>query len=135
MIPLTRSRLWFAAFVLVVFVMGLAAGMAIDRFTRFGAPQPPFARGPLGGRPPSAAFLVDRVGRDLDLTADQRQQLGAVLQRNRERMQAFQATTREEFVNLRRQLDAEIRAILTPEQREKFDRRPVRRRRPMGREP
>lgn len=129
MIRVTRERLWFGAFVLLVFVMGLAAGIAVDRYTR-ARPEPPFGRGPLGGRPPAAAVLVERLDRELNLSADQQRQLESVLQRNRQRMQAFQASTREEFETLRRELDAEIRAILTPEQRAKFDERASRRRRP-----
>jgi Spy/CpxP family protein refolding chaperone len=49
-------------------------------------------------------------------------------------MQKFHAGTRRQFDELRQQLDAEISAILTPEQRAKFEERRTQRRerRPSG---
>lgn len=130
MMELTRRRLWFAVFVLVVFTSGLAAGIAIDRYAggrrapAFGGGRPDFgpgARGGPGRRPPRPTEIVDRLSRDLDLSADQRAKLEEIFKRGAERMEKFQEGTRHQFQNLRRQLDAEIVTILSPEQRKKFE--------------
>jgi Spy/CpxP family protein refolding chaperone len=133
MMELTRRRIWFAIFVLVIFSAGLATGIVLDRYFTFGGP-PALGRARMGpgvlgrfGRP-QPAQIVDRMQRELDLTAEQRTRLEAVFQRGSERMERFQAGTRSQFEDLRRQLDVEIAAMLTPVQRAKFEEQQKKRR-------
>ncbi len=135
---LTTRRIWFAVFVLAVFSVGLTAGIALDRYLIF-ARRPAFARGggpgPFGGpglfgnRRPSPTDIADRLARELDLNGDQERKLEEILTRGTERMEAFQSGNRRQFDGLRQQLDAEISAILTPEQRAKFEKQQEKRRR------
>lgn len=131
-----RVRIWFSLFVLVVFCVGLAGGVAIDRalgrrayfdrsFDRGGAGGPmDFGPGgpggPRRGGPPSR-MLIDRLSRDLDLTADQRTKVEEVLTARRPTMEALQRDVRSRFEAEQRSLRDEIRKVLTPEQQEKFD--------------
>ncbi len=113
MMNLTRRKLWFAIFVLVVLAIGFGAGVAADRYLSF--PRRPF------GRPPKPAEIADRMSRELGLSADQHARLEVVFQRNGDRLEQFRAQTRAQFDTLRKQLDAEIIEILTPEQRATFE--------------
>jgi len=118
MMAFTRRKLWFGIFLLSVFLAGVAAGALASRYVIFrGGP----ARFGMPPAPPSAAEIVDRMSRNLGLTSEQRSQLEAVFERNGDRLEAFRAQTRERFDALRQQIDAEITAILTPEQRAKFE--------------
>jgi Spy/CpxP family protein refolding chaperone len=129
MMALARSRIWFAVFVLVVFLIGLATGVAINRFSPYGPAAP---RGLSGGRPgPRPALLADRMSRQLELNETQKQQLEEIFKRAAQRMEAFRRDSRQQFATLSRELDSEIEAVLTPEQREKF--REMRRSRRPGR--
>ena len=138
-----RVRIWFSLFVLVVFSVGLAGGVAIGRvlgrrtyvnrsFDCGGAGGPmdfrpggPGVPGPLGGGPrrggPPSRMLVDRLARDLDLTTDQRTKVEDVLTARRTSMEALQRDVRSRFEAEQRHLRDEIRKVLTPEQQEKFD--------------
>jgi hypothetical protein len=119
MTPLGRRRLWFALFVVIVFALGAATGFGVARFVR---PRPPFGRGGPGRPPPppSPAMVVERMTRDLGLSAEQRTKMQEVLQRNADRLERFHATTGQQYDALRTELDADIERVLTPEQITKF---------------
>lgn len=127
MMALARRKLWFAVFVLVVFSIGVAAGIVIDRYRPMG--RRPFAMGMMRQGPPRPAQIADRMSRELGLTAAQRADLEAVFKRNGDRLVRFRARTGAEFDAIRTQLDAEISAILTPEQRATFEQQRKRRER------
>jgi Spy/CpxP family protein refolding chaperone len=123
---IVARKLWFALFVLVVFCLGAAAGVVADRYRASGRRPIGFGRfgmgvGMMRGGPPRPAEIADRMSRELDLTAEQRKQLEAVLERNGDRLEQFRRETAGRFETLRTQLDAEISGILTPEQRRKFE--------------
>jgi Spy/CpxP family protein refolding chaperone len=145
MTPISRQKIWFALFVLVIFVMGFGSGVATSRFFRFGGPfghgpggpGGPHGRGPGGpggpGGPPSSARIAEGMARDLQLTPDQQKHVEAAFERGAERLEKFRTTTREQFDALRKQLDDDIESVLTPEQRIKHQtlrREQDRRRRP-----
>jgi Spy/CpxP family protein refolding chaperone len=135
-----RIRLWFSLFVLAVFCVGLAGGVLIGRriaINREAAAgrgfrmPPPGAdfRGPMGDARdrlaggPFAGRLIERLARDLDLTTDQRTKIEGVLTARRPRLDALQQEVRSKFDAEQESLRNEIRAILTPEQQQKFDER------------
>jgi Spy/CpxP family protein refolding chaperone len=106
----------------VVFLLGLVCGSAL---TVIGVRTvlPGFPPGRPGGEPPPMARGMEGLVMRLDLDAEQRTQIREIFERNR-----------GEIHRILRESGAEIRAILTEEQREKFDemrrhRRPMRRRR------
>jgi len=124
-------------FVLAVFCVGLAGGVLIgrrvtaDRGLTRGFRPPPGAefRGPIGDRmgermggQPSGR-LLERLARELDLTADQRSKIEGVLTARRPRLDALQEDVRAKFDAEQEGLRNEIRAILTPPQQQKFDER------------
>ena len=113
MTPFGRSRLWFGLFILVVFLLGVVTGLGGSRFLH----GPPFGRPP---RPPSPAMIADRLTRELNLTPEQRKQVEVVLQQGTDRLERFHAETGDQYGKLRRELDADIERVLTPEQQAKY---------------
>jgi hypothetical protein len=116
---LTRQHVWFALFVLAVFATGIGAGLAMARFMppgprsgRIGAPRP--------DRPPGPPDVVERMTRDLDLSAEQQRKLEVVFQNAGERFERFRSTSHDQFEALRRQLHDEIEQVLTEQQRARF---------------
>lgn len=131
-------RLWAGLFVLVVFVSGVAGGVALRPWMSFSSdpPRPEFGRrGPRGGRlpgPPSGR-LLDRIAAEIDLTDDQEQRLRTVFETGGERMREINEQVRGLFEIGRDLLDDEIAAILTPEQMEIFNNEILRMRGARGR--
>ena len=139
-----RARIWFGLFVLVVFCLGGAGGFILGRHVpefpgrqlppddprgldargfargRPGGP-PPFARGPAGpaGMPPEAA---NRLANEIGLDEAQRTQLRTVLEDHRRKFEQVHRDARDRFDAEQRELHAAIRAMLRPDQVQRFDR-------------
>jgi Spy/CpxP family protein refolding chaperone len=128
MMTITRREIWFALFVIVVFAIGAMTGLVFARlfggpgFGRYGPPRPPppgIERG-MGDRGPSPEQVVEHMTDELKLTVEQRKQVEGALRRGVDRLEAFRASTREQFESLREQMDREVEAALTPEQRARY---------------
>ena len=78
-------------------------------------------------------MLVERLGRDLDLTAEQRAKIDTILADGRARLETLQHDARQRFDEAGRGLRAQIREVLTPEQQRKFDEQTAAGRGPFGR--
>lgn len=123
-----RTRIWFSLFVLAVFCVGLAVGLVIGR--RLSPPPPQRGGGPIfdgrggpGGRGgPRPGMLLERLDRELQLTADQRTRVQAIFDERRARLESVQRDLLARADQERRELQAEVRKVLTPEQQQRFDR-------------
>ena len=120
----TSTRLWAGLFVLVVFVSGLAAGVLVRPWLRF-SPGPPRGLGTRGmvGRPAPDRMterLLERISTEIDLTLEQDQGLRAVFDGRQQRLREINEEVRDRFETQQAQMNAEIAAILTPEQMEIF---------------
>lgn len=71
--------------------------------------------------------MMERFERELRLTADQKQQVGAIFDAKYPQMEALQAEVRPKFKALRDETQAEIRRILNPDQQKKLDEMTARR--------
>jgi periplasmic protein CpxP/Spy len=123
--PANRARLWFSLFVLAVFCLGLAVGLV---FGRRMAPRPPSGtdaflagRAP-GGRGVRPGMLIERLDRELQLTDDQRARVQSIFDARRPRLEAIQRDMAARAGDEQRELQAEVRKVLTPEQQGRFDR-------------
>jgi hypothetical protein len=137
---INRTHVWFAAFVLIVFGAGLAAGVALDRSVwhggrSFGGPGSFRGdRGPGGGpggpgpgrsgdRPPTENFVreLDQV---LTLTDAQEKAITDIVNASRPQVRALQEEASKKFADQQKSLHDEIVKVLTPDQARKFEEMP-----------
>lgn len=71
--------------------------------------------------------ILERFSSRLDLTAEQKQQVAALLQSKRSKVDTLRSQTKPQFDDIRNSTDAEISRILTPEQQAKFEKMKARR--------
>lgn len=104
------------ALLVLVFLLGIAIGavghIAVDR--RAFASR---SRNRVTGQP----HLVNRLTRELNLTADQQEKLTAILMDMQEKFAAVRQQMTPQFEQIRNQGHDQIRQMLTPEQRPKFE--------------
>lgn len=119
------SRAWLTAFVAIVFVSGAGTGVLVDRY--FNRPARTnmenaglrgLRRGLSGER---SERLIDRLSRDLSLTAEQHDQLDDILAQRREHLSEVNTEVRKRFETEQTSLRDEIRKILDASQQAKFD--------------
>lgn len=108
-----RTRREAAVLVFVVFLLGLLVGGVGNHLwgQRVWGGRQEVARHP---GPPSRAKIVDHLTRELQLTPDQQQKIGAIIDDTRSQMLS-------QHEKIRQQGRERIRAVLTPEQVPKFD--------------
>lgn len=70
---------------------------------------------------PSRDDVIQQMTRELDLKSDQEQQLSSIIDDTRARWRALYAPLDTQHEAIRQQSRDKIRAILTPEQRAKFE--------------
>ncbi len=121
-----RTLIWFGAFTLVVALAGVAGGVLLDRFalhppTRVGRQAGP-APG-RGGGPPlmRTGWLSERLSRELDLTAAQRDKLAGILAQRRSKLDQIRTEMQTRMLAEQQDVRAEIRAMLDDKQQKRFD--------------
>ena len=106
----SRARLVGAVALVAVFIAGMVAGAVLDRFAR---PRPGI-RASFGT---DMSAVLDR----LQLTNDQRARAEAIIQRRTPRTEAMMLELSDRLRAIADSVDAELRSILTPEQRARLD--------------
>ena len=104
--------------VLVVFVLGIALG-AVGAYLAGGRVWS--AQPVMENHRAKRARILEQLTRDLSLTPDQRKQLEAILSDVGAKFQALHQQIAPQTEQVRMQGREQIRAILTPEQRPKFE--------------
>jgi uncharacterized membrane protein len=133
-----RARIWFSLFVLAVFCFGGAAGFVLGRHL----PPPDDSGAAFGlhmshlgpmlhstkGRPPGPPPLLpppevlEKIEDELQLDPAQRTQVQKILDEHRDRLEQVHSDAQQRFDQEARGLHAEIRALLRPDQQQRFDR-------------
>jgi Spy/CpxP family protein refolding chaperone len=110
----TKYKILVALTLLVVFGLGVAAGVLGQRYAVHKKEQRAAARRP---HPPTPEDWAKELG----LTQDQKDRLDVIFKGNEERMKAYRTENRARLSELRKQLWDETNTVLTPEQRKKND--------------
>lgn len=119
------SRVWFAVFVLIIFVSGLALGIVLTRTLARPGPFESPMMGRAGGgndmmmRGPE--LRIDRLAESLGLNDTQRKELEGVFQLRRERIRKFREEANGRFEAEQKEIRAQIEKILTADQLKRFD--------------
>jgi Spy/CpxP family protein refolding chaperone len=110
-----KAALW----VIVVFVFGAALGGVFGYF--YGHRNSVSAAGPPLSEPERRAQRVDQLTKELGLTEDQRHQLDSDLSQLHAQYKAIHDQSDAQMEQARQKGRDQIRSILTPEQKPKFE--------------
>jgi len=108
----TKLKVWLV--LVVVFLLGSITGAALTGLYRLRAGS---------DRAERSSDRFEKMSRDLSLTEDQRKQVSTILDETRNEYKSLRAELRPRFEEPRQKARARIRALLTPEQQQKFDAR------------
>jgi Spy/CpxP family protein refolding chaperone len=113
---LTRFKIWLV--VVGIFVLGCVTGFAFDGAYRIRAngERPDHSR---AGR----EKMFERMRSDLSLTEGQATQVRTVLDQTRDEFRALNTECQPRYDAIRQKARERIRALLTPEQQQRFDAR------------
>lgn len=118
------AKKWMGVTLLATLLMGVAAGVLVDRFllapTVHSRASDADRRGDRGHRDHGRG-MVERLRSGLALTDGQAAELEAVMNENHETARQFWDNSRKEYEALRQQFRADIRAVLNDDQQSKFD--------------
>lgn len=110
-----RLKIWLV--IVGVFVLGCVTGASLDSLYRLRSGNAHQERRGHHGK----EDLFESMRRDLDLNAQQETELRAILDETRNHYRALRTEVRPRYDALREQARTRIRALLTPEQRQRFD--------------
>ena len=115
---MTRLKLWLA--IAAIFALGCATGALLDSAYRLRAGAA--RQGSRGGkRDPAHAF--EKLQRELNLDERQAAEVRKILDETRDEYRTLRSETRPRFDAIRESARTRIRAVLTPEQQQRFDAR------------
>jgi Spy/CpxP family protein refolding chaperone len=109
----TLVKIWLA--VVGVFILGCITGVSLDSIYRLRTGDRPEARRK------GKEEVFERMKRDLNLNEQQSTQIRAILEQTREEYRQLRAEVRPRYDAARQNARTKIRALLTPEQQQKFD--------------
>ena len=109
-----RIKLLIALTLLVVFGLGVAAGVLGERYLVHKKIRRPAAER-------QHAPSLDAWAKELGLTPDQQERMREIFKKNEERMKEYRTESRGRLNELRKMLWDETNAVLTPEQKLKND--------------
>ena len=107
----TRLKVWLV--LLVVFVLGSVTGAALTGLYR--------SRASGDSRERTMHEHFEKMRQELNLTDQQTTQVRAILDETRNEYRALRSELKPRFEEPRQKARARIRALLTPEQQQKFD--------------
>ena len=114
----TRLKIWLV--LLGVFVLGCVTGALLDNVYRLQARGAPQGRHGGRGDKDKGAFF-ESLRRDLNLDDQQAAQVRAILEETRNEFRQLRAEARPRYDALKQKARERIRAVLTPEQQQRFD--------------
>src|ERR671917_22336 len=113
---LTRLKIWLV--VVVVFILGCVTGASLDSLYRLRASSD--ERHERGGRR-GKGNRFEEMKRDLNLNDQQASAIQGIIEQSREKYRALRSETSPRFDAVRKEAQAQIRALLNPEQQQRFD--------------
>jgi hypothetical protein len=120
----TRLKVWGALF--VVFALGCATGASLDAIYRLrgdkteSQPQPASGERPVPSMRDADAYF-DTLQRELSLSDRQSAEMRVIVDRTREQYRGICGEVRPRYDLLREQARGEMRALLAPDQQQRFD--------------
>jgi Spy/CpxP family protein refolding chaperone len=116
---LTRLKMWLV--VVGVFALGCVTGASLDSLYRLRASGDDARHEQRGRRGKGEVF--EKMKRDLNLTDQQGTEIRAIIEQSREEYRALRNEVSPRYDAVRQNARARIRALLNPEQQQRFDAR------------
>ncbi|UCC84897.1 MAG: hypothetical protein JSW46_08255 [Gemmatimonadota bacterium] len=116
-----KSKAWALALLIAVFLVGGAAGAAVDRMLVGDREVSSDRRGRSGGDRDRRRSYLDWLADELALSEEQRTEVHGILERHREQVEEHWRDMRPKYEELQQQARDEIRAALTEEQAAAYD--------------
>ena len=116
---ITRLKLWLA--IAAIFALGCATGALLDSAYRLRAGAARHDSRGGGKRDPARVF--EKLQRELNLDERQAAEVRRILEETRNEYRTLRSETRPRFDAVRESARTRIRALLTPEQQQRFDAR------------
>jgi hypothetical protein len=113
----TRLKIWLA--VVGIFALGCVTGASLDSAYRLRAGSGGAREEKRGQRGKDKVF--EEMKRDLGLNEQQATEIRTILDQTRNEYRALRAEVRPRYDALRQNARTRIRALLTPEQQQRFD--------------
>ncbi|MDX6695506.1 MAG: hypothetical protein QOF02_3109 [Blastocatellia bacterium] len=113
----TRLKIWLTLF--GVFILGGLTGVALDSAYRLRAGDNGRQEGRGGARGKEDG--LERMKRDLNLNEQQSTEIRAILDQTRNDYRALRTEVRPRYDAIRQNARTRIRALLNPEQQQRFD--------------
>ncbi|NOR15121.1 MAG: hypothetical protein GQ544_05415, partial [Candidatus Aminicenantes bacterium] len=117
-------KFWIALSFLAIFAAGIVSGVILERHLLDQKPGREHRTSRMGPRDSSREGgnrFLDRMAEELDLTAEQKQQMQDLFKNNEERIKQLHSDMADQLRALRTQFMEEIKSVLTEEQVKKFD--------------
>ena len=115
---MTRLKLWLA--VAIIFALGCATGALLDSAYRLRAGA---ARNEARAGRRNPEHMFEKMRSDLNLDERQAAEVRKILDETRNEYRALRSEARPRFDAIRQSARTRIRALLTPEQQQRFDAR------------
>lgn len=116
-----RLKFWIVFSLVSVFAIGVAVGYFGERYVVHKRHES--GEGKRGNGPPPHFPTVETLAKDLGLNPEQQDQIREIFRNNEPRLEAFGGEFHKRLGELRDQLMAEVKAVLTPEQKAKLEAR------------
>lgn len=114
----TRLKIWLV--VVGVFILGGVTGASLDSLYRLRA-SGNGRSGEMRGERRNKEDVFDRMKRDLNLSDQQATEIRSILDQARNEYRQLRTEVRPRYDAARQNARTKIRALLTPEQQQKFD--------------
>lgn len=111
-----KTKLKITLTVLGIFALGCMTGAALDSAYRLQA-----SSGRVTGQPEGKEDFFESLQRNLNLNAQQATEIRAIVNETRDGYRQLRNEVRPQYDTLRQRARTRIRALLTPEQQQKFD--------------
>jgi protein CpxP len=116
-----KSRAWALALLVAVFLVGGAAGAAVDRTLLVDRSVSSDQGRRSGDRADRRRSYLDWLAAELQLSEQQKTEVQAILEQHREHVSQVWGEMRPKYEELQEQARAEIRALLSEEQMAAYD--------------
>jgi Spy/CpxP family protein refolding chaperone len=116
----SKYKFWLVLSLIIVFAVGVFGGIFSERYYFHRKRHANLARTQTE-RSPAHFPSIEQLAQDLNLSAEQQEQIREIFGRNDAKLKDLRSDMRGRLNTIRAELKTELEAVLTPEQKQKFE--------------